>query len=352
MTVDHSIATEVSGRPDALRRNVEIEYARNAQRYRFLKWGERLDGMRLVPPGTGIMHQINLEHLATVVQRRDGWAFPDTCVGTDSHTTMINALGVLAWGVGGVEAEVVLLGQPLSMVLPPVVGVELVGELAPTVTATDLVLTIVERLRTHGVVGTFVEFTGSAVARIPLAHRATIANMCPEFGATTAMFPIDDVTLDYLRLTGRKPDQVATVETSAKEQGLWYEPTDRPRYDETLRIDLTEVTACLDCVGLHQNRAEQLTMCIRLLEGSSRPQRRTIKSCACTQRAMAHADKPRRQREFARPDEGDITSAFGVSPVVRRAPLPTHHDFRISRVTASGARSRRAGSPRCSARST
>lgn len=244
LTVDHSIATEVSGRPDAVRRNVEIEYARNGERFRFLKWGDRL-GLRVVPPGTGIMHQINLEYLASVVEQRDGWAFPDTCAGTDSHTTMVNALGVLAWGVGGVEAEVALLGQPLSLLVPPVVGVELTGELRTGTTATDLVLTVVERLRAHGVVGKFVEFTGPAVARLPLAHRATIANMCPEFGATAALFPIDGTTLAYLRLTGRRADHVTAVETYAKEQGLWHDPGADPRYDERLRIDLSSVTASL-----------------------------------------------------------------------------------------------------------
>ncbi|MEV7040820.1 aconitate hydratase AcnA [Amycolatopsis sp. NPDC051061] len=245
LTVDHSIATEVSGRPDALRRNVEIEYTRNAERFRFLKWGERLDGLRVVPPGTGIMHQINLEYLASVVERRDGWAFPDTCAGTDSHTTMVNALGVLAWGVGGVEAEVALLGQPLSLLVPPVVGVELTGELGPGVTATDLVLTIAETLRAHGVVGKFVEFTGPAVARIPLAHRATISNMCPEFGATAAMFPIDDATLGYLRLTGRAAGHVTAVEVYAKEQGLWHDPGADLRYAERVRIDLSAVIPSL-----------------------------------------------------------------------------------------------------------
>ncbi|WP_284742272.1 aconitate hydratase AcnA [Amycolatopsis sp. RTGN1] len=245
LTVDHSIATEVAGRPDALRRNVEIEYARNAERFRFLKWGERLDGLRVVPPGTGIMHQINLEYLASVVERRDGWAFPDTCAGTDSHTTMVNALGVLAWGVGGVEAEVALLGQPLSLLAPPVVGVELTGELGPGVTATDLVLTIAETLRAHGVVGKFVEFTGSAVARIPLAHRATISNMCPEFGATAAMFPIDDATLGYLRLTGRAPEHVTAVEVYAKEQGLWHDSGADVRYAERVRVDLSAVAPSL-----------------------------------------------------------------------------------------------------------
>ncbi|GHH71324.1 aconitate hydratase [Streptomyces sulfonofaciens] len=254
LTVDHSIATEVSGRPDALDVNVELEYARNAERYRFLKWGERLDGVHVIPPGAGIMHQINLEFLARVVERRDGWAFPDTCAGTDSHTTMVSALGTLAWGVGGVEAEVALLGQPLSIAVPPVVGVELVGEPSPGVTATDLVLTITQTLRGHGVVGKFVEFTGEAISRLPLAHRATISNMCPEYGATTAMFPIDRTTLEYLRLTGRRPDHLAAVETYAKEQGLWHDPAHRPRYDEHLRIDLSAVTASLAGPSRPQDR--------------------------------------------------------------------------------------------------
>ncbi len=245
LTVDHSIAAEVSGRPDALRLNVEREYARNAERYRFLKWGERLGDLHIVPPGAGIMHQVNLEFLAGVVERRDGWAFPDTCAGTDSHTTMVSALGVLAWGIGGVEAEIALLGQPLSISVPPVVGVELIGELGLGVTATDLVLTVVQTLREHGVVGKFVEFTGDAVARLPLAHRATISNMSPEYGATTALFPVDRATLDYLRLTGRPEDHRTAVETYAKEQGLWHEPGHRPRFDEHLTIDLSEVSASL-----------------------------------------------------------------------------------------------------------
>jgi aconitate hydratase len=245
LTVDHSIAAEFAGTPDALRRNIDLEYRRNAERFAFLRWGERLEGMRVVPPGAGIMHQINLEVLATVVEFRDGRAYPDTCAGTDSHTTMVNALGVLAWGVGGIEAEVALLGQPVGMVVPPVVGVELVGRLAPTVTATDLVLTIVETLRAHGVVGKFVEFTGPAVATLPLAHRATIANMCPEFGATVALFAIDDATLDYLRLTGRPPEHVAAVEAYARQQGLWHDPARQFDYDERLRVDLGTVTASL-----------------------------------------------------------------------------------------------------------
>ena len=245
LTVDHSAAAEFSGTPDALRRNVDLEYRRNAERYRFLKWGARLDGVRVVPPGAGIMHQVNLELLTHVVRFENGWATPDSCAGADSHTTMVNALGVFAWGVGGIEAEVALLGEPLSMAVPPVVAVELQGEPAPTVTATDLVLTIAERLRAHGVVGKFVEFTGPAVARLPLGHRATIANMCPEFGATVALFPIDRATLDYLRLTGRSAGHIDAVEAYAKEQGLWHRPDAPLGYDERITIDLGEVTASL-----------------------------------------------------------------------------------------------------------
>ncbi len=245
LTVDHSVAVEVSGRPDAFALNTAVEYERNAERYRFLKWGERLDGLRVVPPGTGIMHQVNIEYLASVVERRDGWAFPDTLAGTDSHTTMVSALGVLAWGVGGIEAEAALLGLPIGLLVPPVVGVELTGAVRPGVTATDVVLTVVERLRAHGVVGKVVEFTGDAVAGLPLSHRATISNMAPEYGATTGLFPIDGVTLDYLRLTGRDAGHVTAVETYAKEQGLWHGSTGTPHYDEHVRVDLDEVVPSL-----------------------------------------------------------------------------------------------------------
>ncbi|MEV6849648.1 aconitate hydratase AcnA [Actinoplanes sp. NPDC051411] len=245
LTVDHSIATDVSGHSGAWRRNTEFEYTRNAERYEFLKWGTTLDGFRIVPPGHGIMHQINLERLARVVESRDGWAYPDTCAGTDSHTTMVNALGVLAWGVGGIEAEAALLGQPITMTVPPVVGVVLDGELAPGVTATDLVLTITQVLRRHGVVGSFVEFVGPGAARLPVATRATIANMAPEAGATTAMFPIDDLTLDYLRFTGRSPGHVDAVERYCKEQGLWHDPGFRPDYDSVVHIDLGVVETAI-----------------------------------------------------------------------------------------------------------
>jgi aconitate hydratase len=242
LTVDHSVVADAFGRPDAMAINVRHEYERNDERYRFLKWGqEQFRQLSVVPPGTGIMHQINLEYLASVVVRRDGRAFPDTLVGTDSHTTMINGLGVLAWGVGGIEAEAAMLGLPVATLIPPVVGLELTGELRPTVTATDLVLTIAEMLRARGVVGSFVEFTGPSVGAVRLADRATLANMSPEFGSTCAIFPIDQVTLDYLRFTGRGAEQVDVVERYAKEQGLWHDPHATLRFDDVIRLDLSTV---------------------------------------------------------------------------------------------------------------
>ncbi len=242
LVVDHSVIADVFGRPDALRRNVELEYERNAERYRFLRWGQRtFRHLEVVPPGSGIMHQINLEHLARVVEERDGWVFPDLCLGTDSHTTMVNGLGVLGWGIGGIEAEAAMLGQSVSMVLPPVVGVRLSGSLPVGTTATDLVLTITETLRAHGVIGKLVEFTGPALADLPVPDRATIANMSPEFGSTAAYFPIDDRTLEYLRFTGRTPEKVALVESYAREQGLWHDPSVELTYDEYLAVDLTAV---------------------------------------------------------------------------------------------------------------
>ncbi|GAB3812351.1 aconitate hydratase [Kribbella italica] len=239
LVVDHSVIADVFGRPDAMQRNVELEYRRNGERYRFLRWGQQaFEQLKVVPPGAGIMHQVNLEKLARVVEVRDGKAFPDLCLGTDSHTTMVNGLGVLGWGIGGIEAEAALLGQSVSMVIPKVVGVRLVGALPAGSTATDLVLTITERLRAHGVVGKLVEFHGPALADLPVPDRATIANMSPEFGSTVAWFPIDERTLDYLRFTGR--DHVDLVENYAKEQGLWHDTT-KILYDEELVIDLAEV---------------------------------------------------------------------------------------------------------------
>ena len=242
LTVDHSVSTDFFARPDAPSLNVAREYERNAERYRFIKWGRQaFSGLEVVPPGAGIMHQINVEYLASVVEVRDGVAFPDTVAGTDSHTTMVNGLGVLAWGVGGIEAEAAMLGEPISMLIPPVVGVELVGDLGPGVTATDLVLTLTERLRELGVVGSIVEFFGASVERISLASRCTISNMSPEFGSTAAMFPIDETTLDFLRTTGRAEAHVRTVEVYARRQGLWHDPARTATYSRTLLVDLGDI---------------------------------------------------------------------------------------------------------------
>jgi aconitate hydratase A / 2-methylisocitrate dehydratase len=242
LVIDHSVIADIFGRPDAFERNVDLEYERNKERYQFLRWGQSaFDEFKVVPPGTGIVHQVNIEHLARVVMTRGGQAYPDTLVGTDSHTTMVNGLGVLGWGVGGIEAEAAMLGQPVSMLIPRVVGFKLSGELPAGATATDLVLTITEMLRKHGVVGKFVEFYGSGVSAVPLANRATIGNMSPEFGSTCAIFPIDAETVEYLRFTGRSAEQVALVEAYAKEQGLWHDPAAEPVYSETLELDLATV---------------------------------------------------------------------------------------------------------------
>ncbi len=242
LVIDHSVIADIFGRPDAFERNVDLEYERNKERYQFLRWGQSaFDEFKVVPPGTGIVHQVNIEHLARVVMTRGGQAYPDTLVGTDSHTTMVNGLGVLGWGVGGIEAEAAMLGQPVSMLIPRVVGFKLNGELPAGATATDLVLTITEMLREHGVVGKFVEFYGAGVGAVPLANRATIGNMSPEFGSTCAIFPIDAETTEYLRFTGRSAEQVALVEAYAKEQGLWHDPSVEATYSETLELDLATV---------------------------------------------------------------------------------------------------------------
>ncbi len=265
LVIDHSVQIDVAGRADAFRRNVEIEYERNHERYQFLRWGQTaFDDFKVVPPGTGIVHQVNIEYLARTVMTRevDGAlrAYPDTCVGTDSHTTMVNGLGVLGWGVGGIEAEAAMLGQPVSMLIPRVVGFKLSGQIPAGVTATDVVLTITQLLRQHGVVGKFVEFYGDGVAQVPLANRATIGNMSPEFGSTAAIFPIDNVTLDYLRLTGRSDESVALVEAYAKEQGLWLDPTVKgytePVFSEYLELDLSTVVPSIAGPKRPQDRIE------------------------------------------------------------------------------------------------
>ena len=261
LVIDHSVQIDSFGNANAIERNMDIEYQRNGERYQFLRWGQTaFDDFKVVPPGMGIVHQVNIEYLARVVMPRevDGVlrAYPDTLVGTDSHTTMVNGLGVLGWGVGGIEAEAAMLGQPVSMLIPRVVGFKLTGEIPSGVTATDVVLTITDMLRQHGVVGKFVEFYGKGVSAVPLANRATIGNMSPEFGSTAAMFPIDSVTIDYLKLTGRSEEQIALVEAYAKEQGLWHDPDVEVEYSEYLELDLSTVVPSISGPKRPQDRIE------------------------------------------------------------------------------------------------
>ena len=250
LVIDHSVIADVFGTKDSFEKNTDIEYERNRERYRFLRWGQgAFDEFKVVPPGTGIVHQVNIEYLARVVMTRviDGVlrAYPDTVVGTDSHTTMVNGLGVLGWGVGGIEAEAALLGQPVSMLIPRVVGFKLSGQLPVGTTATDMALTITEMLRKHGVVGKFVEFYGPGVVSVPMANRTTIGNMSPEYGSTCAIFPIDEETLRYLRLTGRSDEQIALVEQYAKAQGMWHDPSVSPRFSEHIELDLSTVVSSI-----------------------------------------------------------------------------------------------------------
>ena len=246
LVIDHSVIADYFGGADSESLNVALEYDRNRERYQFLRWGQgAFEEFKVVPPGTGIVHQVNIENLARVIMARSGQAYPDTVVGTDSHTTMVNGLGVLGWGVGGIEAEAAMLGQPVSMLIPRVVGFKLSGELPAGTTATDLVLTITEMLRKHGVVGKFVEFYGKGVGAVPLADRATIGNMSPEYGSTAAIFPIDDATTEYLRLTGRSEEQIALVEAYSKEQGLWHDAVHEPTYSEYMELDLSTVVPSL-----------------------------------------------------------------------------------------------------------
>ncbi|MGZ4320345.1 MAG: aconitate hydratase [Gaiellaceae bacterium] len=246
LVIDHSVQVDLFGSERAFGRNVELEFERNRERYAFLRWGQRsFSDFKVVPPGTGICHQVNLEHLARVVDDRDGVAFPDTLVGTDSHTTMVNGLGVLGWGCGGIEAEAAMLGQPLSMLVPQVVGFRLTGALREGSTATDLVLTVTEILRRVGVVGKFVEYFGDGLASLPLADRATLGNMSPEYGATCGFFPVDEITLDYLRLTGRSDERVALVEAYCKENMLWHDATEPATYSQIVELDLGDVEPSL-----------------------------------------------------------------------------------------------------------
>ena len=257
LVIDHSVIADFFGREDAATANVELEYQRNGERYQFLRWGQdAFDDFKVVPPGTGIVHQVNIEALARVVMVRNGQAYPDTCVGTDSHTTMVNGLGVLGWGVGGIEAEAAMLGQPVSMLIPRVVGFKLFGSMPAGTTATDLVLTITAMLRKHGVVGKFVEFYGEGVSAVSLANRATIGNMSPEYGSTAAVFPIDEETLNYMRLTGRSDDQIQLVEDYAKAQGLWHNPEIEPIYSEYIELDLGTVVPSIAGPKRPQDRIE------------------------------------------------------------------------------------------------
>ncbi|MBT1540639.1 aconitate hydratase [Curtobacterium flaccumfaciens pv. flaccumfaciens] len=261
MVIDHSVIADLFGSTDALQRNTDLEYERNGERYQFLRWGQTaFEDFKVVPPGTGIVHQVNIEYLAKVTYTRDfdgeTYAYPDTLVGTDSHTTMVNGLGVLGWGVGGIEAEAAMLGQPVSMLIPKVVGFKLSGEIPAGVTATDVVLTITQELRKHGVVGKFVEFYGEGVSAVPLANRATIGNMSPEFGSTAAIFPVDDVTLEYLRLTGRDEAQIALVEAYSKAQGLWHDASVEPNYSEYMELDLSTVVPSISGPKRPQDRIE------------------------------------------------------------------------------------------------
>src|SRR6201747_56191 len=261
LVIDHSVIADLFGTENALERNVELEYERNGERYQFLRWGQTaFEDFKVVPPGTGIVHQVNIEYLARVTYTRTVGgvlrAYPDTLVGTDSHTTMVNGLGVLGWGVGGIEAEAAMLGQPVSLLIPKGVGFKLAGSIPTGVTATDVVLTITQMLRKHGVVGKFVEFYGAGVAEVPLANRATIGNMSPEFGSTAAIFPIDDVTLDYLRLTGRSDEQGALVRAYAKRQSLWHDASRQPPSSGYLELDLSTVVPSIAGPKRPQDRVE------------------------------------------------------------------------------------------------
>ena len=250
LVIDHSVMVDYSASGDALKKNIELEFERNGERYKFLRWGqEAFNNFRVVPPGTGICHQVNLEYLAQVAwtSENDGstFVYPDTLYGTDSHTTMVNGLGVLGWGVGGIEAEAAMLGQPIAMLIPDVIGFKLTGKLSEGVTATDLVLTVTQMLRAKKVVGKFVEFFGEGLDELPLADRATIANMAPEYGATCGFFPVDQFTLDYLRLSGRDEHRIKLVEAFAKAQGLWRDTGEDPAFTDTLVLDLSTVQPSL-----------------------------------------------------------------------------------------------------------
>ncbi|MFF3492462.1 aconitate hydratase AcnA [Streptomyces sp. NPDC002795] len=321
MVIDHSVIADKFGTADSFKQNVDLEYGRNKERYQFLRWGQTaFDDFKVVPPGTGIVHQVNIEKLARTVMTRNGQAYPDTLVGTDSHTTMVNGLGVLGWGVGGIEAEAAMLGQPVSMLIPRVVGFKLTGELPAGTTATDLVLTITEMLRKHGVVGKFVEFYGEGVAATSLANRATIGNMSPEFGSTAAIFPIDDETLNYLRLTGRDKQQVALVEAYAKEQGLWLDPAAEPDFSEKLELDLSTV--------------------VPSIAGPKRPQDRIVLANAAQQFAVdvrnyVDDDEEAGKESFPASDSPAASNGIPSNPVTVTAPDGSTYELDHGAVTVA-----------------
>ncbi|MWA14209.1 aconitate hydratase AcnA [Streptomyces sp. BA2] len=321
LVIDHSVIADKFGTAEAFGQNVELEYGRNKERYQFLRWGQTaFDDFKVVPPGTGIVHQVNIEKLARTVMVRNGQAYPDTLVGTDSHTTMVNGLGVLGWGVGGIEAEAAMLGQPVSMLIPRVVGFKLTGELPAGTTATDLVLTITEMLRKHGVVGKFVEFYGEGVAATSLANRATIGNMSPEFGSTAAIFPIDEETLKYLRLTGRDEQQVALVEAYAKEQGLWLDPAAEPDFSEKLELDLSTV--------------------VPSIAGPKRPQDRIVLANAAQQFALdvrnyVEDDDEAGKESFPASDAPASTNGVPTRPTTVTAPDGSTYEIDHGAVTVA-----------------
>ncbi|MDR1187713.1 MAG: aconitate hydratase AcnA [Bifidobacteriaceae bacterium] len=328
MVIDHSVIIEYAGSPQAFDLNVAIEYDRNRERYQFLRWGQgAFSEFKVVPPGTGIVHQVNIEHLARGVMERQGQAYPDSCVGTDSHTTMVNGLGVLGWGVGGIEAEAAMLGQPVSMLIPRVVGFKLHGAIPSGVTATDVVLTITEKLRQHGVVGKFVEFYGEGVSQVPLANRATIGNMSPEFGSTCGIFPVDDVTLDYYRLTGRSEQQVALIEAYCRAQGLWFDPKSpdyrEPVFSEYLELDLATVVPSIAGPKRPQDRIE--------LAHAKEAFRRDLPDFAPDVAASAAGDEAERE-SFPASDPAASDPATADPVAAKRVPVtvPGKPEFTLS----------------------
>ena len=334
LVIDHSVQVDEFASARAIGRNTELEFQRNRERYAFLRWGQTaFDNFSVVPPNTGIVHQVNLEFLARVVESRDGRAFPDTLVGTDSHTTMVNGLGVLGWGVGGIEAEAAMLGEAISMLVPQVVGFKLTGQLPEGSTATDLVLTVTEILRRAGVVGKFVEYFGPGLGTLPLADRATIGNMSPEYGATCGFFPVDEVTLGYLRLTGRPDERIALVEAYCKENLLWHDPEHHPTYSQVLELDLGSVEPSLAGPRRPQDRVPALGREARVrglagdvrrrVRGSRRGPDRDLPGERPDQRAGARAT--------ARPTRSRPRSLVPVAP----RPRSVARELRRQRVRAA-----------------